>query len=81
MTEVVVVKAPSASVVTITTPESVSSFPLASFVVQVVVNVVKASGIIEVEVVKEPFSSVVITTTPDSVTGLPSASVDVKVVV
>lgn len=81
MIEVVVVKAPSEPVVTITTPDSVSGFPLASAVVKVVVNVVNGCGITEVVVVNEPFSSVVTITTPDSVSGFPLASVVVKVVV
>ncbi|KND98975.1 hypothetical protein QG37_04035 [Candidozyma auris] len=51
MREVVVVKEPSESVVTITTPESVSTAPSDFFEVQVEVYVVKGGGMTEVVVV------------------------------
>lgn len=81
ITEVVVVKAPFSSLVTITTPESVSLSPSAFVVVQVLVYVVYGGGMTDVVVVKAPSEPVVTTTTPDSVSGLPLASVVVNVVV
>lgn len=79
--EVVVVKDPLSSSVTITTPESVTGSPFASVVVQVVAKVVYGGEITEVVVDKAPSESVVTITTPVSVSGLPLASVVVKVVV
>lgn len=76
-----VVKDPFSSVVTTTTPLSVSGFPLASVVVNVVVKVVYGWGITEVVVVKEPFSSLVTITTPESVSLPPSALVVAQVLV
>ena len=79
--EVVVVKEPSESVVTITTAVSVTGLPLESVLVSVVVKVVKVVGKMDVLVVKIPSESVVISTSSVSVRGPPVESVVVIVVV
>uniref|UniRef100_A0A0L0NYB3 Uncharacterized protein n=1 Tax=Candidozyma auris TaxID=498019 RepID=A0A0L0NYB3_CANAR len=79
MIEVVVVKSPSELVVTIMTPESVSTAPSDLVEVQVEVKVVNGGGMIEVVVVNSPFESVVTTTTPESVSVSPSELLEVQV--
>ena len=90
--EVDVVKDPFGSVVTTTTPDSVSTGPPDLDVAKVVVYLVQSgqsvaeddpdlSGKREVEVVKTPFGSVVTTTTPESVWTEPPDLEDANVVV
>lgn len=67
----VVVKAPSESVVTTTTPESVSVAPLELVEIQVEVYVVNGGGMVEVVVVNSPSEPVVTTTTPEFVSVSP----------
>ena len=84
-TDVLVVNAPFALVVTSTTPVNVATPPVGSAEVKVVVYLVHPehtdSAITEVSVVKAPFEFVVTITSPVTVFAPPVESVEMKVVV
>lgn len=66
---------PAESVVTKTTPDSVTGLPSEFVVVKVVVTAFASVGKRDVDVVAAPAESVVTTTIPDSVIGFPLESV------